>query len=117
MATIATPEEDQPTLQLGTGSDIDPNQAFQHIGRTVQMRIGVTNRAYGRDYIQFDVHCAPMRVRRVLVQLGGDDLYHLEIGRLNRRNFEWVSEYVQREIGVEQLAAEVEAGYVAVYER
>lgn len=102
-------------LELGTGLDIDSRQAFQHIGTVVQMRIGASDRAFSRDYVHFTVRCAPMRNRRVIVQLGADDLYHLEIGRMVR--FDWVSEYVQRGIGVAELAAAVEAGYVAVYSR
>ena len=102
-------------LDHNTGNDIDVNTAWHHIGRQTLMFTGAQNRVYGRDFVQFTVQGGGKAKHNVIVQLGTNDLYNVEIGRVARRTFEWKTAYVTRDVPAENLPRAIMEGYAAVY--
>ncbi len=92
---------------------IDPSTAYAQIGKWALIRVGATNRMYGSDFVQFDM-TLNRRKRTTVIQLNENDLYDIEVGRMHRKTFEWVSDYSATDIGAEQLSDIVETAFQRV---
>jgi hypothetical protein len=56
------------------------------------------------DGLMVDIYLgAGIRKRRLVIKLNQRDLYDIEIGRFDRRGFEWIAEAQHRDIYCDQL--------------
>lgn len=67
------------------GRSIDPVETYSQIGMWTLAELGAKNKAYSKDYIQFDVTL--VRSRRVIVKLDANDTYSVEIGRMRKIDY------------------------------
>lgn len=87
------------------GVAADHRVTLDQIGRGALMNLGA------RDYVHDDPNGMIMFrigsgrvVRKAIIVLNGNDLYNLEIGRMNRKTLDWVTEATRRDVGAGQLA-------------
>lgn len=87
------------------GVPADARVTRAQIGAGALMNLGA------RDYVRDDPNGMLMfrigskrLVRKAIIVLNGSDLYDVEIGRLDRKTLDWVTEATRRDVFADQLA-------------
>jgi hypothetical protein len=91
---------------------IDAQAVFAQAGQWTLIRVGAVNHLYSATHAQLDVRSGGAK-RRIVITLAGDDTYSLEIGKVQRKTFAWLSLNIERGIHAADLGAAIERAYTA----
>lgn len=93
------------SISVAGGKAMNAQAAVAAFSAGSRMNLGwrdaVQDEARGLLYVRIG---SSRTVRKLIIRLNGLDLYDIEIGRMNRRTFEWVVEGQVANVYADQLA-------------
>jgi hypothetical protein len=102
-------------IQDETSLPLDAQAVFAQAGHWTLIRVGATNHLYSDTHVQFDIRTDHAK-RRIIITLASDDTYSIEVGKIQRKTYAWISRYIERGIHAADLGAAIERAYVAGFE-